>query len=209
MTALRDEAGDDDAPPILTGALVGPRNDCYRPDLAPDANDAESFHAPQIEELAATPAEFLLAQTLPSVAEALGIARAMAAGGKPYLLSFCTGVDGHILDGTPLPDAMARIDDALGTASPAGYFVNCTHPRFLLEAYPPGTLNRLVGIQANASSRDVTQLDGASTTVTDPVDTWTADMLRLHTTHKVPVLGGCCGTSSQHLERLAGDTSAS
>ena len=99
---------------------------------------------------------------------------------------------------------MARIDGELGAAGrPTGYFVNCTHPRFLLDAYPAGVLGRLIGIQANGSSRDVTRLDGATQTVADPVEAWAADMLRLHETHGVRILGGCCGTDRRHLESLA------
>mgnify|MGYP000109067066 CR=1 FL=1 len=202
LTALRDErAGGGHL--VAVGALVGPKGDCYRPDLAPDAGQAEAFHAPQVRELAATAADFLLAQTLPSVDEALGMARALAATGKPYLVSFCTGTDGRVLDGTPLPGAMDRLDTEL-PAPPLGYFVNCTHPRFLLDAHRPGTLDRLVGIQANGSSRDVTALDGAAATEADPVESWAASMAALHRRHGVPVLGGCCGTSLPHLEALAG-----
>lgn len=204
MTGLRDRAADPDGPPVTVGALTGPQNDCYRPDLAPSAAEAQDFHSPQIQELASTAAEFLLAQTMPSVEEALGVARAMAGTGKPYLLSFCAGVDGHVLDGTPLPEAMARIDADLGdTRRPTGFFVNCTHPRFLLDAYAPGDLARLIGIQANASSRDVTRLDGATATVADPVESWAADMHALHEIHEVRILGGCCGTTSAHLAHLA------
>jgi homocysteine S-methyltransferase len=202
LVGLRERAGNLGSQ-IVIGALVGPKNDCYRPELAPGADEAAAFHHAQIRELASTRAEFLFAQTLPAVGEALGIARAMAATGKPYLISFCTGTDGRVLDGTPLPNAMARLDTLLDTP-PAGYFVNCTHPRFLLDAYRPGDLARLIGIQANASSRDVSTLDGSSSTVTEPVETWCAAMRALHEIHAVSILGGCCGTSLPHLEALAG-----
>lgn len=186
---------------VLVGALVGPKNDCYRPDLAPTAKEAEKFHNPQIQELATTDAEFLQAQTLPSVAEALGISRAMAESGKPYIISFCTGIDGNVLDGTSLPEAMAFIDQQVSTA-PQAYYVNCTHPDFLLTTYTQGELERLSGIQANSSSKDVALLDEASSTESDPVDQWAESMLQLHEKHKVPVLGGCCGTSLTHLEAI-------
>lgn len=203
IAARRDEAPDDQ-PPVAIGGLVGPRNDCYRPDLAPSADEAETFHRPQIEELASTGIDFLLAQTLPSVAEAAGIAKAMSRTGKSILISFCTGTDGRVLDGTPLPEAMRRVDDFFPEESrPLGYFVNCTHPRFLLSAYLPGELDRLIGIQANGSSRDVTQLDGSNATVADPVGEWAASMLDLHHQHQVPILGGCCGTTRAHSEALA------
>lgn len=203
MKILRDEAPHTQ-PPIAIGALVGPRSDCYRPDLAPDTATAECFHRPQIEALAQTDADFLLAQTLPSVEEAIGIARVMAQTGKPYALSFCTGIDGKVLDGTPLPNAMERVDAAVSNENQAlGYFVNCTHPRFLLESYQPGELTRLIGIQANGSSRDVTQLDGAQKTYADPLDDWARFMRELHLQYKVPILGGCCGTDHLHLRALA------
>lgn len=201
LTSLRDQVPTPTAP-VLVGALVGPKGDCYRPDLAPDRTEAEDFHAPQIRELAASTADFILAQTLPSVDEALGLARAIAATGKPYLISFCTGTEGRVLDGTPLPGAIRRLDEAL-TRPPAGYFVNCTHPRFLLDAHEPGELERLIGIQANGSSRDVTALDGAAATEADPVDAWASSMAELHQRHHVPILGGCCGTSIGHLKALA------
>lgn len=195
----------DDQPPVAIGGLVGPRNDCYRPDLAPSAAEAETFHRQQIEELAVAGVDYLLAQTLPSVAEAAGIATAMARTGTPYLISFCTGTDGRVLDGTPLPEAMARIDALLPEdARPLGYFVNCTHPDFLLSRHRPGALDRLIGMQANGSSRDVTRLDGAAATIADPVDNWASSMLALHQQHHVPILGGCCGTASGHMEALAG-----
>ena len=194
--------------PILVGALVGPQNDCYRPELAPSAEAAEAFHRIQITQLAASGADFILAQTLPSVAEALGIARAAAATKTDYIISFCCGTDGRVLDGSSLPDAMARIDQDLQRTRPLiGYFVNCSHPKFLLAAYEPRDLDRLIGIQANASSKDVTKLDGATKTESDPISQWAADMHRLHLEHSVPILGGCCGTSVQHMQFLAGETS--
>ncbi|NBD39381.1 MAG: hypothetical protein GVY10_12515, partial [Verrucomicrobia bacterium] len=140
---------------------------------------------------------------LPAVTEALGIARAMAATDKAYVISFCTGGDGRVLDGTSLPEAMEQIDHNV-ERPPLGYFVNCTHPAFLTENYPPASLERLVGIQANGSSKDVTALEDSSATEADPVEAWTQAMLAFHHSQKVPVLGGCCGTGLQHLRSLAG-----
>lgn len=192
--------------PVLVGALTGPQNDCYRPELSPGAKAAEAFHTPQIHILADTAADFLLAQTLPSVSEALGVARAMATTGKAYLISFCTGTDGKVLDGTPLDEAMDMLDQKL-SRPPEGYFVNCTHPTFLIENYEQGALTRIIGIQANASSKDVTQLDESNATEADPVNDWASAMLDLHTKHQVPILGGCCGTTLTHMQQLINPSS--
>lgn len=189
--------------PVLIGALVGPQHDCYRPDLAPNSKHAEQFHAEQIRELAATPIDFVLAQTMCSVEEALGISRALSQSGKQYIISFCVSPDGNILDGTPLPLAFEMIDhDPQVNFPPACYFVNCTHPRFLIEHYKPSDLTRLQGIQANGSSKDVRQLDGSNKTEADPVEAWAESMLTLHHHYQVPVLGGCCGTSTEHMQAL-------
>lgn len=185
--------------PILVGALIGPKNDCYRPELAPIAEEAEEFHSPQITELGNTDADYLHTQTLPSVTEALGISRAMVATGKPYIISFCVGTDGNVLDGTSLPDAFRIID---AEAPPTAYYVNCTHPKFLLSSYQSGDLDRLSGIQANGSSLDVTKLDGSCKTMADPVQDWAKAMLELHDKHDIKILGGCCGTSLEHMQSL-------
>jgi methionine synthase I (cobalamin-dependent) len=58
-------------------------------------------------------------------------------------------------------------------------------------------------IPTAGSSLDVTALDGSSATQADPIDEWAASMIALHEQHGVPVLGGCCGTTSAHLEALS------
>ena len=89
-----------------------------------------------------------------------------------------------------------------GDHAPPDSLVNCTHPQFILDTYPAGTLGRLIGIQANASSKDVTQLDNSSATEADPLEDWAAAMLELHRKHGVKILGGCCGTSLPHMRAL-------
>ncbi|MEO0445773.1 MAG: homocysteine S-methyltransferase family protein [Verrucomicrobiota bacterium] len=205
LVGLRDRwQKEDGESPVMVGALVGPKEDCYRPDLAPGPEAAMKFHQEQIAELAGTEAELLVAQTIPAASEALGLARVLAETDRPYVISFCTGTDGRVLDGTPLPEAMQRIDEAGGLKrAPLGYFVNCTHPTFHLDAYDGGELERLIGIQANGSSKDVRALDASSETVMDPVEDWVAGMMRFSEEFAVPMLGGCCGTTDSHLSGLA------
>jgi hypothetical protein len=44
----------DDQPPVAIDALIGPRHDCCKPELAPTADKSEIFHLTKIEALAAT-----------------------------------------------------------------------------------------------------------------------------------------------------------
>jgi homocysteine S-methyltransferase len=202
MRHVRDEAGYDMA---VVGALLGPRNDCYNPQAALTADEAEAFHQWQAAELAAAGAAYLLGQTLPAVSEALGMARAMLATGVPSIISFCINRHGNVLDGTPLDQAIATLDDATAGAL-AGYMVNCSHPTFLRpEHMSPTLLRRLIGFDANASSLDHHELEQSSTTREDSLEHWADEMLALHRQHGVKILGGCCGTDDRYLRALVAD----
>lgn len=203
ISKIKTQQTSNTTPPILIGGLIGPQNDCYKPKLAPTALKAQHFHTTQIKELATTQADFILALTLPSTQEALGIARAISQTNKNYIISFCVGTNGNILDGSTLTKAFDIIDNDPSVKNPpTAYFINCSHPSFITKNYPPQSLERLKGIQANGSSLDVTNLDGSSSTKADPLKSWSADMAELHHTHNVPILGGCCGTSIPHFQAL-------
>ena len=46
------------------------------------------------------------------------------------------------------------------------------------------------------------QLDGADELHTDDVVEWTMRMVELNRRHGVKILGGCCGTTDEHLESI-------
>jgi S-methylmethionine-dependent homocysteine/selenocysteine methylase len=187
---------------IRVGGLMGCRNDCYRPEEALSAGDAEEFHAWQIGQLSGAGVDFLLASTLPAVGEAIGIAKAMSAAQLPYIISFVINRDGCVLDGTPLAEAINALD-ASAPVRPIGFMVNCSYPSFLNAAdQPAAVFERLIGFQANASSLEHCHLDGQSEIQVDDVADWAREMLALNQDYGVKILGGCCGTGTEHLECL-------
>lgn len=187
---------------IITGALLAPKNDCYSPDAALGRREAREFHGWQVDELADTEAEVIVAQTMPAVSESLGMAERLSLSGKPYIISFVINRFGRVLDGTLLAEAIDTIDQAV-VSPPAGYMVNCVYPTFLnAENQSPGFFSRLVGIQANASSKDHDQLDGSEDLQQDPLANWGQNMLSLHNNYGVKILGGCCGTDHRYLKYL-------
>jgi S-methylmethionine-dependent homocysteine/selenocysteine methylase len=199
MRRVRADSGYDQA---VVGALLGPKNDCYDPQAALAADEAEEFHQWQACELASAGAEYLLAQTIPAVSEAEGVARAMISTGVPSIISFCINRFGRVLDGCPLDEAIARIDGATGGAL-LGYMVNCSHPTFLHPAkMEPAALRRLIGFDANASSMDHQELEGSTVTRQDSREDWVEEMLKLNQHHGVKILGGCCGTDDSYLRGL-------
>ena len=108
---------------ILIGGATGPKGDGYLPQEAPSRDKAMEFHRPQIEALAESGIDFLVAKTLPAFDEALGIATCMAETNLPFVLSFVIRPDGTLLDGTLLEEAVDRIDNET-TQPPTTYFVN-------------------------------------------------------------------------------------
>lgn len=184
------------------GGLIGCKNDCYLPGEALSFDEARDFHEWQINELASAAVDFLIAVTLPSVEEAAGIARSMEATGLPYIISFVIGTDGKVLDGTEINEAIEYVD-AKTTDHPIGYFINCSYPSFLKpKALTEGVSDRLIGIQANASSLSHAELEGSEELKSDSVSEWGKLMVQLNRDFGVKILGGCCGTDGKHLEYL-------
>jgi homocysteine S-methyltransferase len=207
MNELRDSYGSNAAPIVIAGT-TGPSGDGYKPGEAPDAESAAEIHTPQIEALAEAGIDFFKVQTLPSFAEARGIARAIAATGMPYVLSFVIRRDGVILDGTPLDQAIETIDNETNTP-PASYAVNCVHTSIFAAAYASiwnrneAAARRILGIDANTSAKSPDELDGLVEIDTEAPDDFGANVAALHRSCGTVYLGGCCGSSTEHIGALA------
>lgn len=202
MRGLRDRYSSA-AAPIIAGALLAPRNDCYSPAAALGREESAEVHGWQIDQLAGTEAEVIIAQTMPAVSESLGMADRLGRTTKPYVISFVIDRTARVLDATPLAEAVDIIDQE-AARPPAGYMVNCVYPTFIrADQQPPALFSRLIGIQANSSSKDHAQLDGAEELQQDPLSDWGREMLQLNKEYGVKILGGCCGTDHTYLRYLA------
>ncbi|MFN2355361.1 MAG: homocysteine S-methyltransferase family protein [Desulfopila sp.] len=199
--SMQDEWQHPDSP-VIAGGLIGPQNDCYRADQALSSDDSAAYHAWQINELVTTGLDCIVAQTIPAVSEAMGMALLLGRTETPYIISFVIDKKGVILDGTPLMDGIAAIDSQI-ERPPLGYMVNCVYPSFInAEKQQSALFRRLIGIQANSSSRDHTELDGATIIHQDDLHHWGTTMLELHHRYGIKILGGCCGTDDTYLRYL-------
>jgi homocysteine S-methyltransferase len=169
------------------------------------AEDAESYHTPQVETFAATAADMITALTLTYPDEAVGIARAAANAGMPVAISFTVETDGRLPNGQPLRDAVLHVDAATSD-TPAYFMVNCAHPMHMSPAFTDGGawLDRIQGLRANASSKSHGELDESEELDEgDPSELAEqyrklASMLR-----NVRIVGGCCGTDRRHIAAIA------
>ena len=206
LSEIRKEYGEHSRR-IFIGGLIGCRGNTYKPEEALTEDNAVVFHKRQVESLSNAGVDFLFGSTLPSVTEAMGIARAMASAGTPYILSFVARPNGTLLDETSLHDAISTID-ALNEQRPLGYMVNCVHPTVFQSAIS-NEINasdlvreRVLGLQANTSLRRPEELDGLEELETEEPDDFADMMVRVHLSLGSRILGGCCGTDDRHIRAL-------
>lgn len=201
---VRTALGDAGSAFPLSGCL-GPRGDAYRPEELMNPEQAADYHRAQIESFAATGADMVNAMTLTHAAEAVGIAAAARELGMPVALSFTVETDGRLPDGTSLPEAIRRVDDA--TDGYSAYFaINCAHPTHFADVLEPEAswTARLRGIRANASRLSHAELDEAEVLDRgDPAELG-AEYADLRARFPgLTVLGGCCGTDLEHVRSIA------
>jgi len=189
--------------PLLIDGVIGPRGDGYKGGSM-EAEEAEAYHAFQVEAFAAAGADLVSAITMTTVGEAVGIARAARAHGLPHVISFTVETDGKLIGGATLREAIERTEEATG-GSPLWYMVNCAHPTHfgeVLEQGEPWTA-RLGGVRANASHRSHAELDEATELDAGDLEDLGQRYRRLR--EAVPglrVLGGCCGTDHRHVAAI-------
>jgi len=193
---------------VFIAGLLGCRGDAYAPRESLSATEAREFHGPQARFLAAAGADFLLAATLPSAPEALGMAQAMSGRGLPYVVSFVLRPNGSLLDGTALHEAIRAIDRA-ADPPPCCYWANCTYPAVFASALDvlrrrdPAALARVLGLQANSSPLPPERLDGSPHLLGRDPEELADQMAGVLREYGTKVLGGCCGTDGRHVEAIA------
>lgn len=203
LAEVRSEAA---APDVLISANVGPRGDGYAPDSYMSAEDAQSYHATQINTLSETACDMISGYTLCYPEEAIGIVRAAQAAGKPVVIAFTVETDGMLPNGQALDTAIDQVDAA--TAGGAAYFmVNCAHPTHFLEVLTSHP--RLRGVVVNASTCSHAELDVAEELDDGDPERLGQEVAALIAHHPaLQVFGGCCGTDMRHLSRMAQEVKA-
>jgi homocysteine S-methyltransferase len=202
LLELRWEFATLETPCVISGA-IGPRGDGYKAGRM-EAEEAQAYHAGQIESFARTEADMVAAYTMNNVEEAIGIACAAKAAGMPCMISFTVETDGRLVTGMTLGEAIGRVDDATDGA-PAYYMINCAHPQHFMQALNKGEawLDRVYGVKANASTKSHAELDECETLDAGDPDDLGRRYRRLRASFPaMRILGGCCGTDHRHIAAI-------
>jgi S-methylmethionine-dependent homocysteine/selenocysteine methylase len=194
--ALAREAADRAGRPVAVLGSQPPLEDCYRPDLVPDAESLAREHGEHAENLAAAGVDAVLIETHGVVREALAAARAARACGLPWLVSFVAGRDARLLSGEPLAVAI----EALRPLGALVVGVNCLPPSavppclaVLHAAGLPFAVYANLGAPGDAPGE-------VRREACDPIGfarhaaVWLRAGARL--------IGGCCGTGPAHIRAL-------
>lgn len=190
-----------DLPDVRIIGAVGPRGDGYVAGETVDPSVAAEYHAAQVASFAAAGVDVVAAYTLTGPEEGVAIARAAHAAAVPVLIGFTVETDGHLPDGTPMREAIARVDAA---ERPDGFIINCAHPTHIAPGLDDGEwLDRIVQVNPNASTLTHAELDAA--TELDPGDVGLLATSYAALRERLPhlaVIGGCCGTGPRHVAAL-------
>lgn len=201
VTMMRDLRDSVHANDVLLALCLGPARDPYNSDDPLGVDAARRYHRVQIETVKDLGIDLVNAYTFNKVDEAAGAVLAAADLNVPVALSLVVETDGRLDDGTPIADAIERIDDL--TQNAAAYFmINCAHPDHFADALN-GT-RRLKGVVANASRCSHAELDDASSLDDGDPDELGRQIADLTAAFpSLTVLGGCCGTDMRHMTQIA------
>lgn len=184
-----------DQPRFVAGS-ISTLEDCYRPDLVPSDEELLDEHSDRIIDMLECGVDLILIETINSIREAVAIAKLATITGTPVVVSFVCDRDGKILSGESLTDAAFQLLP-LGISAIG---VNC--------GPTPDLAKPLAELQA-ACGNDFPLIAYGNIGYVDDAVGWvntdSEDPKKYyeHTAQwPAKIIGGCCGTTPEHIAQL-------
>jgi S-methylmethionine-dependent homocysteine/selenocysteine methylase len=187
VALAREAAG----PGARVAGSIAPLEDCFSPELTPDAASLQREHAALARCLADAGCDVLLVETMPTTRELLAATRAAAATGLPVWSAVTLGPRGDFFDERALREAR---EVAAGEGA-AAFLINCTPPDRITALLR--TLGPHGGLELGAYGNDL--FDGH---VGWPPERY-AEQALFWREAGATIVGGCCGTGPEHLRVVA------
>ncbi|MCH9019284.1 MAG: homocysteine S-methyltransferase family protein [Proteobacteria bacterium] len=194
---------------VLIAGSLPPLRGSYRPDLVGPFDEIEPLYREQAEALMPH-VDLLLCETMSSAAEALAAATAACATGRPVWVSWTLHEDrsGRLRSG----ETVAEAAKAIAHLPVSGLLVNCCSPESVSAAMPAlaGLGSGLAGGYAN-TFRPVpedwrldgeNEGDGLLALRDDLGPEGYARHAQAWLDAGARIIGGCCGTTPDHIARL-------
>ena len=184
---------------VWVAGSQAPLEDCYRPQDVPDDQTLFREHAEMAQNLQAAGVDLILVETQNTVHEAVAATEAAMETALPVFVSFVCGLDGRLLSGETLKEAVA----AVRPFHPAAVLVNCLPASVVRQAL--AELRNLlpetpVGIYANVGYSDANR--GWVSTAMEHPETYAREAVRWRD-QGAKLIGGCCGTTPEHIRQIS------
>ncbi len=181
---------------IVVAASVAPVEDCYSPHRTPSTAALEAEHDLFATWLKRAGADVLLIETMGTLREAVAASRAAASHGLPFMVSFATREDGRLLGGESVRDAL----QAIAPFDPLAVGLNCIPPRGLSAQLPKLHALTHVPLIAYAHIGNARPTPGWSFSESPDPERY-ADAAAEWLAGGATIIGGCCGTTPEHIRR--------
>jgi S-methylmethionine-dependent homocysteine/selenocysteine methylase len=198
----RAKAGRDGS--VAIAGVLSPLEHCFRPDLAPPPDQARREQEAMARVFAEEKVDFLLLESMNTVAEARALLAAGRAASLPVWVSFVLGPEGELLSREPLPQAVAEMERGGAEA----VLVNCAPPEDITRALATlkGCCSLPFGGFAHIGrfSPPSWKFEFFPRFVENnewPPARYAAEAERWRM-HGATILGGCCGTGPAHIAAL-------
>ena len=185
-----------DTPRFVAGS-ISTLEDCYRPDLVPSDDELHAEHSERVQHLVECGVALFLIETINTLREALVIAKLAALTGTPAIVSFVCNREGRILSGETLTEAAGQLLP-LGISAIG---VNCG---------PTPCLARPLAELRTACGEDFPLIAYGNIGYADEnvgwvnTDSENASVYCEYASHwPAKIIGGCCGTTPDHIRQLA------
>ncbi len=199
--SIARQARDECRPEAFVWGGVAPLEDCYSPQLAPDARICREEHSNIIRHLVDAGVDLVLIETMCSAHETIAAAEAaMKHAHDAWAISFClssNGDIGYLLDGTPI----SQLLPSLGEARFIG--INCVSPTVMADQvkHLRGLLPDTMPIAAYGNVGHADEEGGW--VCTDAIDPERyAEHALTWLDAGASIIGGCCGTTPATIRSL-------
>lgn len=183
----------------LVAGSMAPLGDCYSPEQTPPRELLLREHQAMAEALVDAQVDLILIETQLTIEEAAAAAQAARSTGLPFFVSFVCGRDGRLLSGETLQQAFAT----LASFEPAALMVNCLPADEVLATLHPARPSA-GGIPLGAYANTGRLLQAGVWESTEGADPAVyAGYAQRWRDSGIVVIGGCCGTTPQHLSAIS------
>jgi S-methylmethionine-dependent homocysteine/selenocysteine methylase len=183
------------APKFIAGS-ISTLEDCYRPDLVPPDDSLRAEHSERVHHLLECGVDFFLIETINTIREAMIIAKLATITGMPVVVSFVCDPKGRLLSGETLTAAAHELLP-LGICAIG---VNCGSAPHL--AKPLNELRSACGkdfpLIAYGNIGYADEKVGWVNTDSEDPEKYAAYALHWN----ARIIGGCCGTTPDHIQAL-------